>query len=81
MDSQAAPAAVGELMRRAPYCLNIRESAMGDTLLHYCANTGKTTLAAACLGSVAAVFVPKFPGLPEELVGLVVTYWAHVGFY
>ena len=33
------------------------------------------------LESLTAVFVPKFPGLPEELVGLVVTYWAHVGFY
>ena len=33
------------------------------------------------LAALAKVFVPKFPSLPEELVRLVITYWAHVGFY
>ena len=33
------------------------------------------------LAALAKVFVPKFPGLPEELVRLVLTFWAHLGFY
>jgi WD40 repeat protein len=54
----AGPAAVGDLMSCAPHCLNIRDTTTGDTLLHHCANTGNTALAAACLGSEGAVFVP-----------------------
>ena len=33
------------------------------------------------LAALAKVFVPKFPGLPEEIVRLVLTFWAHLGFY
>jgi WD40 repeat protein len=54
----AGPVVVEDLMGRAPQCLNIREAATGDTPLHYCADTGNTAIAAACLGSEAAVFVP-----------------------
>jgi WD40 repeat protein len=56
--AKAGPAAVGGLMGRAPYCLNIRDAVTGDTLLHHCASTGNTALAAACLGTEAALFVP-----------------------
>ena len=51
-------AAVGRLMGRAPHCLNIRDITTGDTLLHHCANTGNTTLAAACFGMEYNVFYP-----------------------
>ena len=33
------------------------------------------------LAALAKVFVPKFLGLPEEIVRLVLTFWAHLGFY
>ena len=56
--AMAGPVAVEDLMGRAPQCLNIRDVATGDTPLHYCADTGNTAIAAACLGSEAAVFVP-----------------------
>jgi WD40 repeat protein len=54
----AGPAAVGNLMARAPHCLNIRDPVTGDTLLHHCANTDNMILAEACLASKTAVFVP-----------------------
>ena len=31
--------------------------------------------------SLAAMFVPKFPQLPEEIVPRIVEFWAHIGFY
>ena len=31
--------------------------------------------------SLAAIFVPKFPQLPEEIVPRIVAFWAHTGFY
>jgi WD40 repeat protein len=52
------PRAVGALIGGAPHCLNIRDTTTGDTLLHYCANTGNVALAVACLAPEAAVFVP-----------------------
>ena len=30
---------------------------------------------------LAAIFIPKFPQLPEEVVPTVVEFWAHVGHY
>jgi hypothetical protein len=49
---------VGDLMERAPHCLNICDAATGDTLLHHSASTGNMTIAEACLASAAAVFIP-----------------------
>jgi WD40 repeat protein len=54
----AGPSAIGELIGGAPHCLNIRDATTGNTLLHHCANTGNTALAAACLAPEGAVFVP-----------------------
>ena len=31
--------------------------------------------------SLAAIFVPRFPQLPEEIVPRIVEFWAHTGFY
>ena len=31
--------------------------------------------------SLAAMFVPRFPQLPEEIVPRIVAFWAHTGFY
>ena len=31
--------------------------------------------------SLAAIFVPRFPQLPEEIVPRIVEFWAHIGFY
>ena len=31
--------------------------------------------------SLAAIFVPRFPQLPEEIVPRIVAFWAHTGFY
>ena len=31
--------------------------------------------------SLAAMFVPRFPQLPEEIVPRIVEFWAHTGFY
>ena len=30
---------------------------------------------------LAAIFIPKFPQLPEEVVPTIVNFWAHVGHY
>jgi hypothetical protein len=49
---------VGELIGGALHCLNIRDGATGDTLMHHCVNTGNTALAAACLAPEGSVFVP-----------------------
>jgi WD40 repeat protein len=50
--------AFGWHITTAPHCLNIRDTATGDTLLHRCANTGNATLAAACFAPASATFVP-----------------------
>jgi len=31
--------------------------------------------------SLAAMFVPKFPQLPEDIIPRIVEFWAHAGFY
>ena len=31
--------------------------------------------------SLAAIFVPRFPQLPEEIVPRIVEFWAHTGFW
>jgi hypothetical protein len=54
----AGPAAVGDLMGRAPHCVNVRDAITGDTVLHHCANTGNMTIAEAFLAPEAIVFVP-----------------------
>jgi WD40 repeat protein len=54
----AEPSAVGRMISGAPHCLNIRDAASGNTLLHHCANAGSMELVAACLASESAVFVP-----------------------
>jgi hypothetical protein len=56
--AKAKPAVVTDLMGRAPHCLNIRDAATDDTLLHHLANIGNITVMEACLCSEAAVFVP-----------------------
>ena len=33
------------------------------------------------LAALVATFAPKFSHLPEELVGVVMMFYAHVGFY
>ena len=30
---------------------------------------------------LAAIFTPKFPQLPEEVVPTIIEFWAHVGHY
>jgi hypothetical protein len=56
--AMVGPAGIDDLIGRAPHCLNIRDTATENTLLHHCANTGNLTIAEACLGSEAALFVP-----------------------
>ncbi len=31
--------------------------------------------------SLAAMFVPKFPQLPEDIIPRIVEFWGHIGFY
>ena len=35
----------------------------------------------AHLASLAKIFIPKFDGLPKEVVRVIVSFWAHAGYY
>ena len=35
----------------------------------------------AHLASLAKIFIPKFDGLPKEVVRIIVSFWAHAGYY
>jgi WD40 repeat protein len=58
LTDQTGPAGAGALMGDAPHCLNIRDDATGNTLLHHCANTRNVAVAAACLATEGAIFIP-----------------------
>ena len=35
----------------------------------------------AHLASLAKIFIPKFDGLPKEVVRVIVSFWGHAGYY
>ena len=35
----------------------------------------------AHLESLAKIFIPKFDGLPKEVVRVIASFWAHAGYY
>ena len=35
----------------------------------------------AHLTSFAKIFIPRFDGLPKEVVRVIVSFWAHAGYY
>ena len=35
----------------------------------------------AHLASLAEIFIPKFDGLPKEVVRVIVSFWGHAGYY
>jgi hypothetical protein len=47
-----------ELVEKIPYCVNIRDSGTGDTLLHLCAREGNIDAVRSILGSGGATYTP-----------------------